>query len=87
MADAKGPEMRTSLTCSRYREKVRIVGVGRGAAGEEKVQEMRVGGRQGLEHVGPYKPEWTWEIILSARLVLRWGRGPNPPPQGQPGES
>lgn len=31
VADAIGPEMRTSLTCSRYRE-VRIVGVGRGAA-------------------------------------------------------
>lgn len=41
---------------------------------------MRVGGRQGLDHVGPYKPEWTWEISLSARLVLRWGRGPNPSP-------
>ena len=58
-----------------------------GGGREEKVQEMRVGGRQGLDHVGPYKPEWTWEIILSARLVIRWERGPNPPPQEQPGES
>ena len=35
VADAKGPEMRTRLTCSRYRKKVRIVGVGRGRQGEE----------------------------------------------------
>ena len=32
VADAKGPEMLTSLMCSRYREKVRIMGVGQGAA-------------------------------------------------------
>ena len=62
-------------------------GSGAGGGREEKVQEMKVGGRQGLDHVGLYKLEWTWEIILSARLALRWGRDPNPPRQGQPGES
>ena len=35
VADAKGPEMRTGLTRSRYRNKVRIAGVGRGRQGEE----------------------------------------------------
>ena len=58
-----------------------------GGGREKKVQEMKVAGRQGFDHEGLYKPEWTWEIILRARLALRWGRGPNPPGQGQPGES